>query len=822
MTRWHDTEVKFDPRKHPVKVEMGAQYRFVPLHPLVAPAPLQLLPAKHHVSHAVPVSGGLSGILQFKLRAETPVLFGGVTRSVGKTPITEHTRLYDNGPYAASGRAIKGLIRSVYGIVTFSRFKPINGDHRFASRNMELLNLKQVSQSRAGTALIAGWLRPELSADGLSWRIYRLPGAGQALPSIEVVASLKSREIQGWLSGSQKKNLGAFRTKGDLLANQEKDKKTVKNLLVAAWHQALAKEKRDQTAERDPHTLLSHSRQAYYNLQRAALIPDIAKDLAVWFMLDIKKRTALIDRHITQASYREWQDRGLCGPERSLYLVTAGKFAKRENETLFDLPPADGSGFDPVNPVAMNAFLFNNSDYARTGADYPMGGRRTPKGNFDLYLRSYLLGLFNTGKRALSEELARRLGLVPEEAGYQPQSWSDVRNDTPPGIPVYCYGDPAHESFEMGTSKMVPKQPAGDVQSFLPSGHRDFPEDRLDWADALFGMVDDEESDAGRITALKSRLFFDFAPVEPERPDGPVEMLDENKAYPVLQGQPKASYDPFYLRRIDGREATPTVWASKDNAEVSGYKRYPAVADGNAGQLGEPVLIASSQISEMHSLVRPLNKGLDYDCRIEFHNLHPLELGGLLFAVTFGDTTVFEETSSSVYRHVGGRLRNLGFGRLRVHSARLINRQQVTAANPLSQTSERHYPAVLMRAFEIAMGQFASGDKSEDAAAQRDAFYNNRSIRALLNISRQDWPGPPLQAAGDISRQPGGMFHLPTNSNALFNSFANLRKLVYAGKLVPETGSVLDEFLQPDVTPPPCDEQILTLARAINALPRAN
>lgn len=821
MAHWYDAEEYLPNSRHPVTVQMGAQYRFVPLHREVAPAPVQFGSDRAPISHIRPVGGGISGVLKFKLRAETPVLFGSVTRMVGNRPVTEHSRFYDEGPYAATGRAIKGLIRSVYGVVTFSRFNPLNGDHRFASRNMELLQLETVKRKRGNhSAPYAAWLVPKLSAESVEWKIFRLKPqqtkkdrdltkleveqeAAHEFRNVTYTQIIKLFSPCDIIDAAPEDLRFAWRT-GDLKARA----------LTPGFRILLKRELRRSRPDLRGSALNAEVKKQLGAFRARIGITDVVAALAGWSSLGLNGRSKLLETLAARQETLFLNNIAISGPRRKAYVVTADDMAMRENETLFDLPPEDAR-FEDIDTTAINAFLFNNSDYAKAGAVYPMGGRRAPRGNFDLFLRSYLLGLHNTKKEELCRNLARRLGVTGD-----PRSWTDVRNDAPPGIPVYCYGDPASEGFEMGTSKMVPKQPAGSVESFLPDGHKNFPGDSLDWADALFGMVGDGgEGKKGSAAALKSRLVFDFASVEPCQTSGKIDMLCEEEAFPVLQGEPSASYDPFYLRKVDGSVKSPPVWALDDNAEVSGYKRYPAVAAQPENHLEKPIKLASQKPpSDMHSLVRPLNRGLDYNCRVEFHNIHPLELGALLFAVTFGDAQVFEVESNSTYRHVGGRLRNQGFGRLRAHSAGLVISHQNTemdGALELSRLPDRIRPVVLMRAFEIAMGRFVSRNKALDPEKARGEFYDNRTIRALLNISRSDWPGDQLDPRHVVSRSKGGMFHLPydpDNNEALFKSFAGLRKLVYAGRRVPETGSILDEFLQPPIPCPDCEADVLNLA----------
>ena len=691
-----------------INVNMGVEYRFVPVFKKVAPAPLQ--PGGEYglcrLSHSRPVPGGFSGRIEFDLVAETPVLFGRKQTICGKE-VTTHARLYEDGPFAAPGRAIRGMIRNVLGIATFSHFSPINGDHRFFSRNMDYL--AAFAKDRQGSKPQVGWLRPVIQDGELKWHV--------CVSDFGKAKTINSNSFLQQLKDKYCKNIPSSWKWND-------------NLTLEKKHAKLGRKK--------------------------AHVSAIAGD--------------------------------------DFYLVTAGTMSRRKRETLFPRPPDDDQ-FKPVNGTALAAFLFANSEYKQKGAEYPMGGKRSPRGNFELFLAEYL----NFKNDEDAKKIATALGLA----------WKDVeklakRKDEPPGIPVYCWGDPKTETFEMGTSQMVPKGPAGNVQEFLvPKTQEPLEQGIMDWADALFGMAAEEKGEHS--DGWQGRLSFDFALANSAK-----EACVDNEAYKVLQGQPKASFDPFYLKKMDACVEKPASWADKSNAMLSGYKRYPACREVD---LPKPEDLSNVSLNKVESLVRPLKKGAIYKAAIDFHNLHPLELGALLWAISFGDPAVFNEDGKTSYRHVAGRLRNKGLGRLRPANVKLLAPIQNPMPDELQWNQlcpdEKTLALTLLRAFEVHMGQFVADAPDLPENEARQAFYCTGTITALLNTADANWQGE-KNPSGNPIHDKEKMFKL-SGTDADFKSFSNLRKLHYkkffdspdcSGTkkyILPGSNkaTILDEFLTP-------------------------
>jgi hypothetical protein len=772
MDKWYDSRARLQGidlaiTTHPV--QMGAEYRFVPLHPKVKPALKHPCTPKGRPSHAVPVPGGFSGRLEFDLVAGTPVLFG-MAGTAGSQNATVHARLHDgmDAPFAAPGRAIRGLIHSVFTIATFSRFAPLNGDHRFSSRNMDYLD-HVVGQERGEKK--TGWLSLAWNKDGLTGSIWHVDSI--KIPCSDLASAFNPSELLTYLTNDKRLQLDNDKNYQNL-SSQEKTEKIWNTLTFSQ------------------------------------------RSIAIGRLLSIKDKynvSFALAGHIVN------------GSRIKKHIVTAGRMETRRHELLFD-PPDWGLVPIKVNQTALNAFLFGNTEYAsgKDGALYPMGGRRKPrdkdKGNFRVLLCEWLKWLAHAecgNDEAKARGIAAKLGVT----------WNDVHTTASrpyglPGIPVHTIGVPGDEKFEIGTAGLVPAQPGGAVRDFLPHDHDPLNPNAfqgLDWSDAVFGRVPANTADDA---ALKGRVTFDFAKVEKaeELPNN-----DPGATFTVLQGPPRASFDPFSLRRAKPRGEPGSAvasWHAPETAEVAGYRRYPAAAASAtlSNATGSQALIRH---------VRVLDKDAIYRCAIDFHNLHPAELGALLWAVTFGDCKAWQGSNEPTpFRHVGGRLRNKGLGRLSPANARFAwlernpfdgGKGQADAQSPVDDETwnSAHGASALMAAFEVEMGRHAARDDGLVPSAARSAFFGSETITALLNSSDAGW----ADGGQAPKRGAGGMFSMPLQgAKDYFKSFQNLRKLVYQNhRDFPPDGAraVMEEFFTPVQDAPALSKEAAELLTALTA-----
>lgn len=104
---------------------VSAPYRFVPLAPFV------VVPEwGKFVSHDHPFEDGVSGELNIKITAKTPICVGGEQSAATATQAGKvHFNRTIEGDFAIPGSSIKGMLRNVLEIATFSRFSQVEDQH---------------------------------------------------------------------------------------------------------------------------------------------------------------------------------------------------------------------------------------------------------------------------------------------------------------------------------------------------------------------------------------------------------------------------------------------------------------------------------------------------------------------------------------------------------------------------------------------------------------------------------------------------------------------------------------------------------------------
>ncbi|MDP4815656.1 MAG: TIGR03986 family CRISPR-associated RAMP protein, partial [Saprospiraceae bacterium] len=171
----------------------------------------------------------------------------------------------------------------------------------------------------------------------------------------------------------------------------------------------------------------------------------------------------------------------------------------------------------------------------------------------------------------------------------------------------------------------------------------------LDFTSCLFGYsrkIDD------KLNNLKGRVHVGHAFAL----ENTAILLDEEK---YVLGTPKASYYPNYIVQnpdSSGKITGNYLTFMHDKAEISGYKRYP-VRSKIAGTNFQ------DNMDRVATRFKPLDKGATFKCAISYHNLRAEELGALISALTFHNTTD--------QFHSLGMGKPFGFGRITVDVSNL-------------------------------------------------------------------------------------------------------------------------------------------------------
>ena len=117
--------------------------------------------------------------------------------------------------------------------------------------------------------------------------------------------------------------------------------------------------------------------------------------------------------------------------------------------------------------------------------------------------------------------------------------------------------------------------------------------------------------------------------------------------------QPRESFWPFYLR--DKGDDSKTVSYDNPSAIPARRKRY-IVRDHAVPSTHWP---QGNDNAATRTRIRFLPAGTEFTGEIEAHNLHPVEFGALIWALTFGDP-------SGRQNHLIGRAKSMGHGALRL------------------------------------------------------------------------------------------------------------------------------------------------------------
>jgi len=185
-----------------------------------------------------------------------------------------------------------------------------------------------------------------------------------------------------------------------------------------------------------------------------------------------------------------------------------------------------------------------------------------------------------------------------------------------------------------------------------------FSKEKYDLAELIFGYTNDNNSQKGRVQFghLKGNNSSSMDIVK------------------TVLGGPKATYYPNYIEQDEkllaktnskGKLKPEYKTFMSDDVKIRGWKRYPVrndnydPTDKSKGYIPKiPVDKYGKPNMEVTTSFKPLATGSFFDGRIRFHNLKEIELGALLWALTFGDNEGF--------RHSIGMGKGLGFGNISI------------------------------------------------------------------------------------------------------------------------------------------------------------
>jgi CRISPR-associated protein (TIGR03986 family) len=188
-----------------------------------------------------------------------------------------------------------------------------------------------------------------------------------------------------------------------------------------------------------------------------------------------------------------------------------------------------------------------------------------------------------------------------------------------------------------------------------------FDDTRLDFVETLFGRTRKDD-------ALRGRVAFEHALIQK---DGNGRSPMPSTTVSTVLGTPKPTFYPNYIRQaiadpISGKISGEYRTFMDEDAEISGWKRYPA----------SPALRQTPRAPnpDVETRFRPLPSGSQFVGRVHVHNLRPVELGALFWALTWGGT--------DAHRHRLGMAKPYGYGHVKI---KVTNQQLDTGTSGLVQ-----------------------------------------------------------------------------------------------------------------------------------------
>ncbi len=226
-----------------------------------------------------------------------------------------------------------------------------------------------------------------------------------------------------------------------------------------------------------------------------------------------------------------------------------------------------------------------------------------------------------------------------------------TRQQDLPGIPVFYIPDSQGAIRYLGLSQMFRFPYQYKVGDLRPAAHKAPDQDKLDFAELLFGTVGDNAN-----AARKGRVSFCLLTAT---------HAEEDRPYSAILNSPKSSFYPTYVAQTPGARQY-NNWNS-DNARLAGRKLYPPHREQPDQQRINQHLDPKHNYERVTTHLHPLKAGATFTGKIRFHNVLPEELGVLLLALTLSEQG---ETATGRF-HTLGMGKPYGFGKCRVHIDRL-------------------------------------------------------------------------------------------------------------------------------------------------------
>jgi len=297
-------------------------------------------------------------------------------------------------------------------------------------------------------------------------------------------------------------------------------------------------------------------------------------------------------------------------------------------------------------------------------------------------------------------------------------------------IPVFFIYDPKNktriQAFGLAYMFRVPyRHSLHDAIGFSGTAHHD--QSRLDFCEALLGLIHDGEEN--HPASLRSRVGFGLALATQAKPHPDKLGID------VVLNEPKPSFYPAYISPDKNGNAKTLM---SERPQLAGWKRYPV--RGQAAPQNTNVSIKGKTNDNIGSKLFPLQTGATFEGDITLHNIHPEELGGLLWALTWGQQPHL--------RHSLGMGRPFGLGSIQIEVTQLDLRHNADASQDMHHSTAKdpsalaqaiqHLLQPFAQAMELGVKNWASSDQMKELQAMANPALGDRTAPQLRYMPLED------------------------------------------------------------------------------------
>lgn len=278
----------------------------------------------------------------------------------------------------------------------------------------------------------------------------------------------------------------------------------------------------------------------------------------------------------------------------------------------------------------------------------------------------------------VSDEAWRKFIAVHEEQEKENQTWVWRREQLDRGeaIPVFWLSNDRDEVDQLGLAMMFKLAADNSTHDMIKNTNpKHCDPEVIDLPTRIFGRLAEENS-------FKTRVSFGYGFLKSRTP--------EVFSREVVGAAPKPGFLPSNVRQRDfggddgallvTRPGDRPVYAqyrsymnwqgNPKGEELRGWKRYPARGDGRHEPPAIPDSVGTGARSKLNALYD--SAGMRFEAKIRFHNMHPIELGALLWCLDWG--------GDARLRHSLGMGKAYGWGQIAVELGRLELRDEVPEA----------------------------------------------------------------------------------------------------------------------------------------------